>query len=264
MAGCPPGYRDTARAAALQTRENSARRLAASGASGGVGSGIGHQVNHSAPERDVRAAERNSSKFQYSRGRFSESHPQYACGRPDPTETGWRGARPGRHRCLRHRRHQRHASRLSDVRAADGDPAAWHDAGGDRRPDRGDGAVGRAGHVSGAGRSFGDAGRQAQHRGRRRQDVARAGAARRGVRRVRADDVGSRPRPHRRHARQARGHSRLSHRLVARRAEGSGRAPSGARSSVRRRRSRPPIASSTRSGTSPPRSRAFPSFVRRS
>ena len=48
-------------------------------------------------------------------------------------------------------------------------------------------------------------------------------AARRGLRRARADDVGPRPRPHRRHARQARSDSRLSHRPVARRAAGGGR-----------------------------------------
>ena len=56
------------------------------------------------------------------------------------------------------------------------------------------------------------AGRQAQHRRRRRQDVADPRAAGGGVRRDRADDVGPRPRPHRRHARQARGDSRLPHR----------------------------------------------------
>ena len=42
-------------------------------------------------------------------------------------------------------------------------------------------------------------------------------AARRRVRRRRADDVGPRARPHRRHARQARIDSRLPHRPVARR-----------------------------------------------
>ena len=66
------------------------------------------------------------------------------------------------------------------------------------------------------------AGRQAQHRRRRRQDVADPGAARRGVRRGRADDVGPRPRAHRRHARQARGDPRIPHRPVARRAARGG------------------------------------------
>ena len=62
-------------------------------------------------------------------------------------------------------------------------------------------------------------GRQAQHRRRRRQDVADPRAARRGVRRAGADDVGPRPRPHRRHARQARSDSRLPGQPVARRDE---------------------------------------------
>ncbi|MCK7471877.1 MAG: hypothetical protein MZU95_14660 [Desulfomicrobium escambiense] len=50
----------------------------------------------------------------------------------------------------------------------------------------------------------GPQGRQAQHGRRRRQDVARAGAAGGGLRRGGADDVRARPGPHRRHARQAR------------------------------------------------------------
>ena len=63
-------------------------------------------------------------------------------------------------------------------------------------------------------------GRQAQHRRRRRQDLARPGAAGGRLRRAGADDVGPRPRPHRRHARQARGDSRLPRQPVARRDEG--------------------------------------------
>ena len=115
-----------------------------------------------------------------------------------------------------------------------------------------------------AGRIAGDAGRQAQHRRRGRQDVARAGAARRRVRRARADDVGPRPRPHRRHARQARGDSRLSHRPVARRAEGGGRRDRvRAHRPDRRDRARP-TGSSTRCATSPPRSRASRSSAPRS
>ena len=72
-------------------------------------------------------------------------------------------------------------------------------------------------------------GRQAQHRRRRRQDVADSGAARRGVRRAGADDVGARPRPYRRHARQARGDSRLSRQPLARGDEGGAGDASAAR-----------------------------------
>ena len=122
--------------------------------------------------------------------------------------------------CVRRRRHRRHASRLPDVRAPDGHRAARDDAGGDRRADRRDGPVGRPRRPIRACRCR-DAGRQAQHRRRRRQDVARPGAARGRLRRARADDVGPRPRPHRRHARQARGHSRVSHRRCRSRSCGS-------------------------------------------
>ena len=72
-------------------------------------------------------------------------------------------------------------------------------------------------------------GRQAQHRRRRRQDVADPRAAGGGVRRAGADDVGPRPRPHRRHARQARSDPRVPRRPVARRDEGGARAASAAR-----------------------------------
>ena len=60
-------------------------------------------------------------------------------------------------------------------------------------------------------------GRQAQHRRRRRQDVADSRAARGGLRRAGADDVGTRAGSHRRHARQAGIDSRFPRRPVARR-----------------------------------------------
>ena len=72
-------------------------------------------------------------------------------------------------------------------------------------------------------------GRQAQHRRRRRQDVADPGAAGRRLRRAGADDVRPRPRAHRRHARQARGDSRLSRQPLARGDEGGAARESAAR-----------------------------------
>ena len=84
----------------------------------------------------------------------------------------------------------RHHSRLPGRRAADGDRAPRHDRRRDRAADRCDGALRACGCDFDGIR--GRAGRQAQHRRRRRQDLADPRAAGGGLRRDRADDVGPR------------------------------------------------------------------------
>ena len=153
------------------------------------------------------------------------------------------------------------AARLPDGRAADGDLHPGHDA--EETAALTDAMVRSGVRVSYPGRGR-RAGRQAQHRRRRRQDVADPRAARRGLRRGGADDVGPRARAHRRDARQARGDSRIPHRPVARRAAPRGRDDRlrDDRPDLRDRARRP--ASSTPCGTSPARSRASRSSPRRS
>ena len=117
-------------------------------------------------------------------------------------------------------------------------------------------AMMRTGEVLDLSRAARAQGGQALDGRRGRQDVAGAGPAGRGLRRVRADDLGPRARPHRRHARQAGVDPRLPRRPVPRRVPRRARASAASASSARRRRSRPPTASSTRCATSRPRWRA--------
>ena len=147
--------------------------------------------------------------------------PLHARGRRHPKETRRSRPEPRGHSVFRHRRHGRHAARLPGVGAVDGDSPSRDERRGNGVADRRDGAFRRAGRPV---RRPRHQGRQAQHRRRRRQDIARAGAARGGVRRVDPDDVRTRPGAHRRDARQARIDSGIPRQPLAPRDEGGARA----------------------------------------
>ena len=105
-------------------------------------------------------------------------------------------------RLLRPRLREGRGARLPGLGLHHGGLLPGDDAGRDGGAHRVDDADGRGARPP---RAAGPQGRQALDGRRRRQDQPDPGAARRGLRRLRADDLGPRPRPHRRHARQARG-----------------------------------------------------------